>query len=265
MSEKVTANNLEISYRLTGPEDAEVVMFSNSLMSNYTMWDDQIEALTRKYRVLLYDQRGHGGTATTPGPYTIRQLAEDAAALIETLGVGPVHFVGISMGGFTGQMLAVLSPQNLRSLSLCDTACALGPKSVWDDRIEAARTKGIEALADATLERWFTPAFHESDKEQLQRVRDIILGTGVDGFVGCGEAIREMDICGNLPDISVPTMVLVGRHDPGCTVAAAEVLHRGIAGSELVIIEDAAHLPNIEQADRFNAALLEFLAKQGGA
>ncbi len=261
MSTTVKANNIEINYRLDGPEDGPAVMLSNSLMSNYTMWDDQMEALTRTCRVLRYDQRGHGSTETTPGPYSIELLADDASALIDALGVGPVHFVGLSMGGFTAQMLAVLHPEKVLSLCLCDTACEMGPESLWNERIEIARSKGIEALMPATLERWFTPPFHRNRAGQLARVRDMILGTGVDGYIGCAEAIRDMSICGNLPHISVPTLVLVGRDDPACPVASAEVLHNGIEGSELVVIEESAHLPNIEQTDRFNEALMRFLNK----
>ena len=259
---KINANGLEINYRLDGPEDGPVVMFSNSLMSNYTMWDGQMTTLTDKYRVLRYDQRGHGGSETTPGPYTIELLAEDAAALIEALAIEAVHFVGLSMGGFTAQMLATLYPEKLRAMCLCDTACRMGPKLHWNERIYNSNSGGIEALVAGTLERWFTPPFHEAGAEQLEKVTEMILGTGVAGYIGCAEAIRDMAICDNLKKISAPTLVLVGEGDPACPVEAAEVLHQGIAGSELVVIEQAAHLPNIEQRARFNEILVGFLDRQ---
>ena len=259
---KIKANNLDIDYRLDGPEDGPVVMFSNSLMSNYSMWDGQMAALTDKYRVLRYDQRGHGGTETTPGPYTIELLAEDAAALLEALGIDAVHFIGLSMGGFTAQMLAALYPAKVKSLCLCDTACIMGPKSLWNERIDNARAGGVEALVAGTLERWFTPPFHKTGADHLESVREMILGTGVEGYIACAEAIRDMDICGNLEKISAPTLVLVGESDPACTVEAAEMLHNNISGSELVIITEAAHLPNIEQRERFNEAVVGFLTRQ---
>ena len=259
---KIKANDLDIDYRLDGPEDGPVVMFSNSLMSNYSMWEGQMAALTDKYRVLRYDQRGHGGTETTPGPYTIELLAEDAAALLDVLGIDAVHFIGLSMGGFTAQMLATLHPEKVKSLCLCDTACIMGPKSLWNERIDNARSGGVEALVAGTLERWFTPPFHTSGADQLEGVREMILGTGVEGYIACAEAIRDMDICGNLAKISAPTLVLVGETDPACTVEAAEMLHNGIARSELVIISDAAHLPNIEQRTRFNEIVVGFLDRQ---
>ena len=259
---KITANNLDINYRLDGPEDGPVVMFSNSLMSNYSMWDGQMAALTDTYRVLRYDQRGHGDTETTPGPYTIELLAEDARALLDELDIETVHFVGLSMGGFTAQMLASLYPDKVKSLCLCDTACVMGPNSLWNERIDNAKSGGVEALVAGTLERWFTPPFHTTGADQLEVVREMILGTGVEGYICCAEAIRDMDICGNLARISAPTLVLVGEGDPACTVEAAEVLHHGISHSQLVIIPEAAHLPNIEQRDRFNELLVNFLDQQ---
>ena len=256
---KINANSIDMDYRLDGPEDGPMVMLSNSLMSNYTMWDSQVTALTHKYRVLRYDQRGHGGTETTPGPYSIELLAEDTRALIEELDIEAVHFVGLSMGGFTGQVLATHYPDKVLSLCLCDTACEMQPGSLWNERIDAAREKGIEALLAGTLERWFTPPFHKTGGEQLTKISEMIMGTGVDGYIGCAEAIRDMSICDNLGKIGAPTLVLVGEADPACPVASAQVLHDGISGSKLVVIPQAAHLPNIEQTALFNDTLVNFL------
>lgn len=259
MASKIRANNIDISYRLDGPEDRPVVMLSNSLMSNYTMWDSQIAALTSAYQVLRYDQRGHGGTETTPGPYTIELLAEDAYALTEALGIGQVHFVGLSMGGFTGQMLVVMHPEKVLSLALCDTACEMPPVTLWNERIEMAQSEGLVALMPGTLDRWFTPSFHQAGKEQLEKVRDMILGTGAEGYIATAVAIRDMYLCDKLSKITVPTIVIVGEDDPACPVSAAEIIHAGISGSNLVTIPQSAHLPNIEQKDIFNKVLLGFL------
>jgi len=259
MNAQITANNIKISYRLDGPEDGQVVLFSNSLMSNFSMWDTQVEMLSKSYRVLRYDQRGHGGTQTTPGPYTIDLLTEDVCALLETLDIGSVHFVGLSMGGFTGQLFAYNYPEKVRSLTLCDTACVMPPKSLWNERIQAARDHGIEVLLEGTLQRWFTPPFHQSGAEQLDKVRQMILATGVEGYVGCAQAIRDMNICDNLAGISVPTLVMVGEEDPACPITSARALYDGIIDSQLVVIPQAAHLPNIEQTAMFNSALVNFL------
>lgn len=259
MNTSIVANGLKTNFCLDGPDDAPVVMLSNSLMSNLNMWNAQIPALTARYRVLRYDQRGHGDTEVTAGPYSIEQLAEDAFGLIEALGIASVNFLGLSMGGFTGQLLAARHPEKVRSLVLADTACVMPPKSLWNDRIDMARSQGIQSLAKGTLERWFTAPFHETGKQELNLIREMILGTKAEGYIGCAEAIRDMSICDQLPNISVPTLVVVGESDPACPVASAQALHDGIAGSELVVLKDAAHLPNIEQRDAFNATVLDFL------
>jgi 3-oxoadipate enol-lactonase len=261
MTDTIQANGIRIAYRFDGPENAPVVMFSNSLMSNFSMWDGQVAAITARYRMLRYDQRGHGATETTPGPYSIELLTEDAYALSEALGVERFHFVGLSMGGFSGQMMATRHPEKLLSVALCDTACVMPPESLWNERIQIARTEGIPALAQGTLERWFTAPFHETGKAELERVRAMILGTKAEGYIACAEAIRDMRLCDDLPKIKTPTLVLVGEKDPACPVASAKVLHAGIAGSESVVLKDSAHLPNIEQKDAFNTALLAFLDK----
>ena len=265
MSATIQANGIRIAYRFDGPEDAPVVLFSNSLMSDFSMWDAQVAAVTANNRVLRYDQRGHGATETTPGPYTVELLTEDAFALTEALDIGRFHFVGLSMGGFSGQVMAVRHPDRLLSLVLCDTACVMPPESLWNERIHVAETEGIAALAQATLERWFTAPFHRTGKGELERVRRMILATKAEGYIACAQAIRDMRLCGDLPRVKAPTLVLVGEQDPACPVAAAQVLHAGIAGSEYVVIKEAAHLPNIERSAAFNTALLAFLDRHPGA
>ncbi len=262
MTQTIHANGIDIAYDLSGPEDAPVVMLSNSLMSNFTMWDDQHPALTPRYRVLRYDQRGHGGTSTTPGPYTIELLTDDAHALAGALGIERFHFVGLSMGGFSGQMMAFRHPQSILSLTLCDTACVMPPESLWNERIEIAETEGTPGLVEGTLGRWFTPPFHETGKAQIERVKAMILATGTEGYIACCQAIRDMFLCDRLGEIRVPTHIIVGEDDPACPVSSAEVMHTGIAGSELTVIKEAAHMPNIEKTAIFNEALVGFLDRQ---
>ena len=158
----IEANGINFNYSLEGPQDAPTVTLSNSLMSNYTMWDAQMPALTGKYRVLRYDTRGHGKTDVPPGPYSIDLLVDDVNALLQALGIARTHFVGLSMGGMTGQLLGVKYPDLVESLTLCDTSSHMPGEGLWDERIETARTNGMGALVEGTLERWFTPAMHES-------------------------------------------------------------------------------------------------------
>lgn len=266
MSQIFEANGIKINYRLDprndGDANAPVVMLSNSLLSSYPMWDDQMGVLTKHFQVLRYDTRGHGGTDAPEGPYSIDIFVEDVIGLLDGLGIQKVHFVGLSMGGFITQLLAAKYPERVISATLCDTACVMPPASLWNDRIKTAETEGIEALISGTLERWFTAPFHSTGVEAINKIRAMIKATGVQGYVNCCKAIRDMDQCHILANIKTPTNIIVGEDDPACPVSAAETLHAGIAGSKLVILKNAAHLPNIEKKDEFNTALMDFLTAQ---
>lgn len=252
---------VRLAYRLDGPNDGPVVMLSNSLMSSWTMWDPQMEALTRDWRVLRYDTRGHGQSDAPPGPYTIEIMADDAARLIEHAGLDDVHFVGLSMGGMIGQQLALRHPDRVRSLSLCDTASEMPPRSMWEERFATARAQGIEGLVDGTIKRWFVASFVEREPQTIAWVRKMILETGVEGYIACASAVRDMSQTHLLHGIKAPTQIIVGRDDPACTLAASEVLHREIPGSTLHVIDDAAHLANIEKPEQFTRLLLDFFTQ----
>ena len=259
MDGTIAVNGARIAWRVDGPEKGRVVLMSNSLMSSHGMWDRTIPALADRYRVLRYDTRGHGRSSTTPGPYSIAQLADDAAGLLDALGIASAHFVGLSMGGMVGQQFGARYPGKVLSLSLCDTASEMPPRGMWEERIAIARSQGIPGLVDGTIKRWFTEPFIRRAPGDIEKVRAMILGTGVEGYVACASAIRDMAQTTMLLSITAPTLVLTGRQDPATTVAHATVLHRVIAGSRLVILDDAAHLSNIEQPEAFNGALRGFL------
>jgi 3-oxoadipate enol-lactonase len=258
---QISANGIRMEYVLSGKQDAPVVMMSHSLGCNLALWNYQLEALEPHFRVLRYDTRGHGGSEATEGAYSLGQLGFDAIALMDTLGVERVHWVGISMGGMIGQELAFNHPDRLLSLSLCDTAAILPLEAqpLWQERIETARTKGLSALIEATLERWFTPAFLAKNPPQVEQIRGQFLATSVAGYIGCSEAIRGLNYLERLPEIQIPTLIVVGEDDPGTPVAFSEAIHERIAGSRLQVLPDAAHLSNVEQSQAFNQALLEFL------
>ena len=258
-NQKIKANGLDVAYRFDGPEDGHVVLMANSLMSNYSMWDWNVPALTDRYRVLRYGKRGHGGSQTTPGPYSIAQLADDAVALLDALKIDKVHFIGLSMGGMIGQQLGARYPERVYSLSLCDTASEMPPRSLWEDRFAIARKDGIPGLLDGTIQRWFTTPFIQRAPQDIEKVRRMILGTEVEGYIACASAVRDMAQTTMLLKIKTPTLILTGRQDPACTVDQATVLNRMIDGSKLVLIEEAAHLSNIEQSAVFNKTVREFI------
>jgi 3-oxoadipate enol-lactonase len=269
MIQRIAANGVELAYRFDGPANgdtsAPVLMLSNSLMSNHTMWDPQIDALTQRFRVLRYDTRGHGASAVPPGPYTMAMLGEDAAALMTALGLERVHFMGLSMGGMIGQYLGANYGERLNSLILCDTACVMPPRELWEERISQARAVGLGAAVEATLRRWFTEPFRTPNNpvgnSVTEKVANMIRTTDVEGFAGCCAAIRDMDHQALLASIKAPTLVVVGELDPGTPVATAEVLHAGIAGSELAVIPASAHLCNMERPAEFNRIVTDFLSR----
>jgi 3-oxoadipate enol-lactonase len=261
MVDIINANGIDMAYRLDGPADGPVVMLSNSLATNHTMWDPQIPALTDRYRVLRYDQRGHGGTQPTEPPYSFDMLLEDAVGLMQALDIEKVHFCGLSMGGMTGQLFGAKHPDKLHSLILCDTASEMPMPEVWQDRINTAQQKGMNAVISGTLERWFTEAYRNAAADNTDRVGTMIATTPVDGFVGCCHAISKMNHTPLLAGIKTPTLVIVGADDPATTVEHAKVIHGEIDGSALVVLDEAAHLSNIEQADAFNTALRTHLDK----
>ena len=236
-------------------------MLSHALATCLDLWSPQLAVFEPQFRVLRYDTRGHGASDAPQGAYTLAQLAEDAVAIMDALDIEAAHWVGISMGGMIGQAVALNHAARLRSLVLCDTAAVVPPEAqtLWQQRIEKARGEGMAALADETLERWFTPPYLAKAPPGVRRIRDMILSTPVPGFIGCSEAIRRLDFMDRLGDIRLPTLIMVGEQDPGTPVANSEAIHSRIKESHLEIIPSAAHLCNVEQTEAFNQKLLGFL------
>lgn len=258
---RIAVNDTQINYEMTGRPDGKVVMLSHSLATSLELWTPQMAALEPHYRVVRYDTRGHGDSDVPPGPYSLEQMADDAAGLMDALGIGAVHFVGISMGGMIGQILALRHPERLRSLVLSDTTATIpaDAQPAWKERIEAVRRKGMQAVVTATLERWFTEAYREAMPPEVKRIRDLILSTPPEGFIACSEAIRRLDCLERLSEVDTPALILVGEQDPGTPVSDSEAIHGRIRDSKLKVIPSAAHLCNVEQADVFNDLLLRFL------
>jgi 3-oxoadipate enol-lactonase len=260
---KVRANGIETHYTLDGPANAPVVTLSHSLATDISMWEPQLAALRARYRVLNYDTRGHGATEVTQGAYTLDQLAEDARALLQALGIARTHWCGLSMGGMIGQTLALKHPELFASLSLCDTSSRIPAEArpLWADRIKTAETQGMEPLVEPTLGRWLTAPFRERRKDVEAKVASMIRATPPKGYAGCCHAISALDLTDRISAISLPTLIVVGEEDQGTPVAASKVMHERIKGSELVIIPSAAHLANLEQPEAFTGAVTGFLSK----
>ncbi|MEE3624185.1 3-oxoadipate enol-lactonase [Nitrospirillum sp. BR 11752] len=248
-----------MSYRIEGPADAPPLVLSNSLGTAMAMWEPQMAALTRHYRVIRYDSRGHGASDAPAGPYTMERLGQDVLSLLDELDIYRVRFCGLSKGGMVGQWLGINAGQRLERLVLANTAAYMGPPQGWQGRMDLVTAQGMGAVTEAVIERWFTPGFIAAEPEAVDRVRRLLLATQPQGYVGCCAAIRDMDQRPQLPAIAVPTLVIGGTQDPATPPEKAEELHAAIKDSQLVML-NAAHLSNVEQAEAFTEALLTFLA-----
>lgn len=258
---QIEIDGLSFHVRLDGPETAPVLMLSNSLSSNLSMWDAQIEAFTRRWRVLRYDQRGHGGTEISDRPVSFERLADDAIAILDALDIPKVHFCGVSMGGMTGMTLMTRHPKRIERAVLANTAARMGPAELWNARIRATREGGMEAVVDATIARWFTETFRARAPETVAAVREMILSTPAAGYAACCAAIRDMDQREAIRAIRHPVLVIIGAHDPATTPQAGEIVHAAIRGSRAVTL-DAAHLSNIEAPEAFDEAVTAFLSEK---
>ena len=258
---KINANGIDINYELSGAEGGPVVMLSHSLACSLVMWQPQLAVLESAFQVLRFDTRGHGDSDAPEGAYSLELLTADAVGLLDALNLEKVHFVGLSMGGMIGQCLALDYSERLISLALCDTAAIMPEETqpIWLQRIDAANLAGMAGQVDETLERWFRPEYLQLNPPEVEMIRRQILATPVAGYVGCCEALRRLNFLERLSEIKLPTLIMVGEEDPGTPVAASEAMQTRIAGSKLVVLPAARHLSNIEQAEAFNNALIQFL------
>jgi 3-oxoadipate enol-lactonase len=254
---------MKTNYRLEGPSGAPVVTLTHPLGVTLALWDDHVASLSKRYRVLRYDVRGHGGSEIPPGPYTLEQMASDLFDLLDSLGITETHFVGVSMGGLIGMTAAFTRPSRIKSLVLCDTTACYGPgvRPMWEDRIRVAESEGMTAtLVERTMAIWFTEAFRTRHRDAVARIAAMLRKSDPRGYAAAIRAIGFVDLTERIDTIRCPALVVVGERDPGTPPAMARVIHERIVGSELLVIPGAMHCAVVEDSDRFLPALLEFLA-----
>jgi 3-oxoadipate enol-lactonase len=255
----IYSDGCPLHVEVEGPATAPVLMFSNSLGVDLSMWERQVATFARHFRVVRYDRRGHGRSGVTPGPYSMEQLARDDLAIMDALNLDKVHFCGISMGGMVGQWLGAFAPERIDRLVLSNTSCFYPLKDPWHDRIKTVRASGIAAIADTVLGIWFTKDFHSREPETIAHFRRMLVSSPVDGYVGCCAAVRDMDHREILAKITAPTLIIAGRHDNSTTIENAEFIRSRIPGAQMTIL-NAAHISNVEQATAFNTEVLGFLS-----
>lgn len=259
LSHARVGDGCRLAYRFDGPEDAPVLVLAHSLGADVGLWTPVLPALTTRFRVLRYDSRGHGASDVPGGAYSIDRLGRDVEELLDRLHLDEVSFCGVSMGGMVGQWLGVRAPERIERLVLASTSPYMGPPERWQDRIDTVERNGVAALVEGTLERWFTPAFGQRAPRVIEETRAMLLATPPVGYGGCCAAIRDMDLRPTAKAIAPPTLLIAGADDPATPPSVAEALAARIADARVVTLE-ASHLANVEQADAFARAVLEFAA-----
>ncbi|MBO9353215.1 3-oxoadipate enol-lactonase [Bordetella petrii] len=251
---------VRLYYVIDGPADAPVLVLSNSLGTCADMWARQVPALSRHFRVLRYDTRGHGKSSVPAGEYSFAQLAGDVAELLDHLDISQADFCGLSMGGPTGLQLALDHPQRVRRLVLSNTAARIGSAESWSARIEAVSQSGLETLAPALVERWLSAGFRAADPGLTQVLVDMLRRTSNDGYSANCAALRDADLRGRLGEIKAPTLVIAGTQDPATTPQNGRDLAAGIAGARYVEL-DTSHISNWEQPEAYTRAVADFLTE----
>ena len=248
-----------ISYSVDGSPDSPALLFINSIGTTRDLWSRQISpCVAAGFRVFTYDARGHGHSTAPSRDYTIAELGRDALSILDDVGVESAHVCGISLGGITAMWLGVHAPQRVRSLALANTAARIGSEQMWTERIAFVRERGMAALAEMTMPRWFTEGFRSREPATIQRFQTMVATCPPEGYLGCSAALRDEDLREAIAAIRCPVLCIAGTADPATPPEALQFIHERIGGSRLVTL-DAAHLSNVEQHDAFTAALLEFV------
>ncbi|MDU3719063.1 MAG: 3-oxoadipate enol-lactonase [Klebsiella michiganensis] len=235
---------MNVDYQIDGPQDAPVIVLSNSLGTTRAMWQPQLEALTQHFRVLRYDTHGHGATRKN-GKVTLAQLGEDVIALLDHLNIAKAWFCGIS-------------PERFQGLVVANTAARIGDQAGWLSRARTVRQEGMAVVAAGAADRWFTHAFRQKTPEVVEALCHQLTHIDAEGYAACCEALAAADLRGEVAQIAIPVLIVAGESDPVTTVADANFLHQQIPVSEVVVLA-ASHLSNIEAPGAFSSALLGFV------
>jgi 3-oxoadipate enol-lactonase len=255
-------SNIELHYELSGPEQAPVLLFSNSLGTTLHMWDAQVAEFSKHFRLLRYDTRGHGQTSVPAGPYTIEQLSADVVHLLDILHLQRVNFCGLSMGGSTGQFLGAHFPERFHKMVLCSTAVKIGTPESWDARISAVQKDGMKVVASAVIERWFTAPYRVSHPAEIATMQSMLENANPAGYASNCAAVRDADLRPSVSLIRLPALVISGAHDPATTPADGRSLAQQIPNARYAELS-AAHISNIEAQAAFNQEVLSFLLSSG--
>ncbi|ADH87563.1 alpha/beta hydrolase fold protein [Ancylobacter novellus DSM 506] len=257
----VVSRDAELAVRVDGADHLPWIVLSNSLAADLTMWDDQIPFLTRSYRVLRYDTRGHGRSSAPNGPYSFDMLVADFIAVMDRFDVRQADVLGLSMGGMTALGVGLAYPERVNRLICADARADAPPPFVagWDQRIAAVAAGGMGAVLAGTMERWFTAQTRQERPEIVDRAARMVLDTSPVGYAGCAEALKGLDYLRHLPRLEPETLYIVGAEDGGAPPDAMRAMAAATPGAQFEILPRVAHISNMEDVAGFNARVAEFL------
>ncbi|TYP73332.1 alpha/beta fold hydrolase [Paenibacillus methanolicus] len=255
-------DGVRIAYRLDGSAEKPVLLLANSIATSMDMWEGQIAELTRHFRVLRYDYRGHGGSDTPDGPYSFDRLGRDVVELLDALQFERVHVLGLSLGGAVAQWLGIYAPERIDRLILSNTSSYLGPADQWEGLIAAVQEPGkLPEFADMFIKNWLPAHLLASDNPIVASFREMVLATRPQGIAGSWAAIRDMDMRRTAALINRPTLVIAGQYDTVTLPEHGELLAKTVPGAKLLVLP-AVHLPNVELPAEFLSAVLAFLQEE---
>jgi 3-oxoadipate enol-lactonase len=247
---------IDLHYRVEGRAGAPVLVLSHALGLSLAMWDPQVPRLSEQLRIVRYDHRGHGGSPVPAGPYAIEDLGRDLLRLLDRLALERVAFCGLSLGGMVGLWLASNAPERVDRMVLCCTAARMPRPEDYATRAKVVRAHGMAAIADTAISRWFTPAFMARRPDVVTRIKGQLLGTPPEGYAATCEAVAAMDLRGDLPRIAASTLVIAAAEDLATPPERSHEIAGQIPGAELVVIQDTAHIANVEQPEAITAQIL---------
>jgi len=257
-------NGVTLHYQhIAGPTGAPVLVFSNSLATDFRIWRDVIVQLAGKYSMLMYDKRGHGLSDIANSPYHLDDHVSDLVAMLDTHKIKQAFICGLSVGGMIAQRLSALRPDLVKGLILCDTAPRIGTHDMWNDRMDMVRRGGMASLLEANMKRWFTQNFHDHHRAELTGYSNMFLRTPVDGYLGTATAIRDADLTVAASQIALPVLCVAGEDDGSTPPEVVLNMANLIPGADFKLIKGAGHIPCVEQPHILADSIANFIALHG--
>jgi 3-oxoadipate enol-lactonase len=257
---QLTINRIDTRYVLDNEGGGPWLVFIHQLAGDLSVWDQMAGYFRENFTVLRYDLRGHGDTTASPDSFTIDDLADDLAILLDELGARSAHVVGLSIGGMVAQKLAINHAEKVETLTVVGAPAFIAEdaRPVFAQRAASVRENGTASIVESTLERWLTPAFRKAHPEVVEQITETIVRTPAEGFARAAEAVSRFDARDQLASVQKRTLVIAGQHDVGTTPADAKVVAESVPGAHFEVL-NAAHLSPVEESQRFSALLGDFL------